>query len=200
VPVRPVVAFAVTMFLLAGCSREENSSGLPAYESSAASGPVPTETSPGAVRPGPAEAEGAVTVAEPENLDPDQQAVVDAYRAYVASLDRLVRTNDPAASGVQATATGEQLDRLQEYTDESVRLERISDGPPLRARVLSVTLAGPTARLPVCLDQSFWVDVVAGAPTPVPAPLAYFDVTMQREGGHWLASEAVAGDSAKCAG
>lgn len=136
-------------------------------------------------------------VVAPDGVTPEQQAVLDAYGAYTDAVDVLVRTNDLDASGIRDHATGAMLQTWEDYVVESARIQRTSDGPSLRVRAYSVDVTDGTAHLSLCLDESFWVDIVAGQATLLPE-LLYFDVTMRGGSGSWKVTEQVAGDAARC--
>lgn len=156
-------------------------------EPSATGGTTPAEPEP----------DRAPTIITPQGLTAEQRGAVDAYTAYVVAVDRLARTNDLEGSGVLDVTTGLIQDGVRGYTEESLQVGRTSAGPPLQVRIDAVEVQAAAATMPVCFDQSSWVDVVGGVPTPVP-PLLAFDVALTRQGDRWLVSSVADADLARC--
>lgn len=214
-----IVPVLVAVVAVSGCGSDDEPTGLDALRETSSSSPEPTPAPP-SVEPTPdpdagfdtefpqpylpedepstVELRDSAELEGVDDLDDEQAAVVADLGEFVADWDAVLFGVPFEDSGVEETATGDQLATLRAYAEESVDLERVIVGAPTTLRILDVTVAGEEATVEACLLTAGWTEVRGGAFHDVIPAVERSTLGLAQESGRWLAQSSVSGDASEC--
>lgn len=142
-----------------------------------------------------------VPVELPADATDDETAVVTAFQHVQASWEQILWGVPFEQTGIERYSTGEHLDTMRDYAEESVELQRVSLGPPMPQHLLSVEADAETATVKFCVDSSGWADVSEGSPPKFDDELYLGTMTFEVVEGAWKSSRVeYADDVSPCEG
>lgn len=112
------------------------------------------------------ELRSAIPIEPFDGATPEQLEVLDDASHAWAAWEQILWGVPFEETRAAATATTDYADHLRGYAQESIDLERVSIGDPMRLAALSVEISGDTAEIQICVDTHKWRDVFAGGSRP----------------------------------
>lgn len=130
-----------------------------------------------------------IPVLPPEGASQAELDVLDAAGAARASWEQILWGVPFDETNASETSTGEHLDTVREYAEESVDLRRVTVGPPQNIAALKVSVDGSTATADLCFDMNQWTDIFEDRPPEPNKWLSYGTATFESVDGRWLQSD-----------
>ncbi|MFC3687299.1 hypothetical protein [Aquipuribacter hungaricus] len=170
------LSFAV---VLAGCTTDQGE-GLDLQDPTA----TPSAADPG---PSPSSAAPSASIAE---VSADEQAVLDAYRAFWAALDQAQADPPRSQDYLAPVATGAQFEQANGAIKADFLAGEISEGSPVLRNPTVASIDGDTAVVHDCQDTRGAVrkDIETGEVLLIGMAEDSVEQTLQRVDGTWKVS------------
>jgi predicted small secreted protein len=146
--------------------------------------PVATFTQPYLPEESVVELRDEVPIDVPADATDDEADVIRAYGRYYAVAEQQLQGVPFDEVDAESVATGDRLESMREYAEESVELERVVVGPPVEIHLLSLDVQGGAAKMFACVDTGESLRVANGLPSSI-AELIQFETDLVLIDGSW---------------
>ncbi|PSL06787.1 hypothetical protein CLV30_102175 [Haloactinopolyspora alba] len=143
----------------------------------------------------------SVPVEPPADASDQEAAVVASFAHVQAAWEQILWGVPVEQTHVAEHSTGVHLDTMRDYAQESVDLKRVSVGPPLEHRILSVEAGSTTGSLEFCMGGGIWTDIYAEGPPKTADELYLGTMNFEQVDGAWKSTRVeYAEDVTQCEG